>query len=115
MTRRASIISLIAMLAACSPNPNGQGVADFGSVTGTVVDAQSQQPIGTFTVSMGGQSVSVSPSARGQFTISNVPVGTQTLTVYAIGYQTYTQDGVVIQKDQTTPLTPIGIVATSGL
>ena len=35
--------------------------------------------------------------------------------MYAIGYQTYTQDGVVIQKDQTTPLTPIGIVATSGL
>ncbi len=115
MSRRASIICLFALFAACSPNPNGEGVADYGSVVGTVVDAQTQQPIPTFTVSIGGQSRTVSPAAHGQFSVSNIPIGTQTLTVYAIGYQTYTLEGIVVQKNDTTTLNTVGIVSTTGL
>ncbi|WP_317997541.1 carboxypeptidase-like regulatory domain-containing protein [Vulcanimicrobium alpinum] len=95
-------------------NPNGQGVADFGSVTGRVVDAKSLQPIGAFTVAIGGQSRTVSPAQKGAFSVDKVPAGTQTLTIYAIGYQTYSLPGVVVQKDQTTVVPQdIGIVSTA--
>jgi Carboxypeptidase regulatory-like domain len=104
------------LLSACSPNPNGQGVAEFGSVQGRVVDAKTQQPIQQFTVTIGGQSVSVSPASQGVFKADHVPIGTQTLQVYAIGYQTFQLPGIVVQKDQTTNIDQlIGIVSTSGL
>ncbi len=107
---------MVLVLAACSPNPNGQGVAEFGSVQGRVVDAKTQQPVQQFTVSVGGQSVSVSPAAQGVFLVNHVPIGTQTLQVFAIGYQTFVLPGIVVQKDQTTNIDQlIGIAPTSGL
>ena len=116
MTRRASVFGLAALFVACSPNPNGQGVAEFGSVQGRVVDARTQQPIQQFTVSIGGQSVSISPAAQGAFLVGNIPTGTQQLTLYAIGYQTYTLPGVVVQKDQVTNIDElIGLVSNTGL
>jgi hypothetical protein len=116
LSRRASIIGLVALLAACSPNPNGEGVADFGSVSGRVVDANNpSQPIAQFTVTIGGQSVNISPAANGAYSISNIPVGTQSLTIFAIGYQTYNQDGIIVQKDQTTQIPDIGLVSKTGL
>ena len=107
----------MALVAGCGPNPNGQGVADFGQVQGRVVDAaHPTQPIGSFTVSIAGQSLSVSPAAQGAFTFSRVPTGTQTLTVYAIGYQTLTLPGIVVQKDQLTNIDqPIGLASSTGL
>jgi hypothetical protein len=116
LSRRASIIGLVAMLAACQPNPNGQGVAEFGSVSGTVVDANNPtQPIQQFTVSIGGQSVSVSPAAKGAYSVSNIPIGTQNLTIFAIGYQTFNQPGIIVQAGQTTQVPSIGLVSTTGL
>jgi hypothetical protein len=84
-------------------------------VTGIVADAASQQPLGQFTVSIAGQSINVSPAAHGQYTVGNIPVGTQSLTVYAVGYNTYVLPGIVVQKDQTTPIPPIGLTSTTGL
>lgn len=98
------------MLAACAPNPNGGGVADFQTVVGRVVDAKTQQPIQQYTVSIGGQSVSVSPAAKGAFTINRVPIGTNTLTIFSIGYQTYSQT-VLVPKDAPLDVGLIGIVA----
>jgi len=116
LTRRASVLGLMALFVACSPNPNGQGVAEFGSVQGRVVDAKTQQPIQTFTVSIGGQSVSVSPASQGAFQVGNIPTGTQQLTIYSIGYQTYTLPGVVVQKNQVTNIDElIGLVSSTGL
>lgn len=116
LSRRASIIGLVAVLTGCGPNPNGLGVADFGSVSGRVLDAaHPTQPIQQFTVSIGGQSRTVSPAANGQFGVDNVPIGTQSLTIFAIGYQTYVQPGIVVLKDQTTVIPDIGLASTTGL
>jgi hypothetical protein len=104
------------VLAGCSPNPNGQGVAEFGQVQGRVVDARTQQPIPQFTVTIAGQSVSISPAGNGVFKVDHVPIGTQTLQVYAIGYQSFQLPGIVVQKDQLTNIDQlIGIAPTSGL
>ena len=105
----------MALFVACSPNPNGQGVAEFGSVQGRVVEAKNpSQPIGTFTVAIGGQSVSVSPAAQGAFKVDHVPTGTQTITISSPGYTSYSAQ-VIVRKGQTTELGLIGLASTTGL
>ena len=91
------------------------GVADFGSVSGTVVDSKTQQAIPQFTVSIGGQSRTVSPAANGAYSVTNIPIGTQNLTIFSIGYQTYNQPGIVILTNQTTQIPTIGLASTTGL
>jgi hypothetical protein len=98
-------------------NPNGQGVTDFGSVQGRVVEAaHPDMPVQQFTVSIGGQSILIPPAQKGAFKVDHVPAGTQTLTIYAVGYQTYSLPGVVVQKDQLTNIDQlIGLVSATGL
>jgi hypothetical protein len=105
----------VAVLAACGPNPNGLGVTDMGSVVGTVVDAKNQtQPIQSVTIQIGIQVRRLSPSDNGQFTIDNVPTGTQTITISSPGYTSYSAQ-VIVRKGQTTELGLIGLASTTGL
>jgi len=115
-TRRACVFGLLAILGACAPNPNAGGVADFGSVVGTIVDAKSQQPLTSAAIQIGIQVVRISAADKGQFRVDNVPVGTQSATISSPGYQTYTLDGIVVHKNETTVIpNPIGLVSTTGL
>jgi hypothetical protein len=99
--------SLLGLLTACAPNPNGMGVADFGTVTGRVVDQQSVQPITGATISIGNVvTVTAVPDAGG-FVLRSVPVGTQTIRIRAIGWQNY-DTTITVTKDQTTD---IGVIA----
>ena len=100
------------LVSACAPNPNALGVADFGTVTGNAVDANTKRPLGAFVVTIGGQSLNQSPAANGQFVVSNVPAGTQTITISAIGYQTATVGGVVVRKNEKTDVGTIGLAPT---
>jgi hypothetical protein len=103
------------VLAACAPNPNGLGVTDTGSVVGTIVDAKNQtQPIQSVTIQIGLQVRRLSPSDNGQFTIDNVPTGTQTITISSPGYASYSAQ-VIVRKGQTTELGLIGLASTTGL
>jgi len=103
------------VLAACAPNPNGQGVTDTGSVVGTVVDAKTPtQPINTATIQIGIQVTRLSPSDQGRFTVNNVPTGTQTIQISSPGYSTYTSQ-VVVRKNQTSDLNVIGLASATGL
>lgn len=118
MTRRASVkvalAALLGLAAACSPNPNGLGVADFGGLQGRVIDGRTAQPIRTATVSIGGKVQQVNPSANGVFTfgVNEVPVGNQPLTVSSPGYATATVS-VTIRKGETLNLPdPIALAAT---
>jgi starvation-inducible outer membrane lipoprotein len=92
------------LLAGCSPNPNALGVTDTGTVTGRLVDARTPtQPIQQAVIAVGTQTYRISPSDNGAFTIPNVPVGTQTVSITSIGYQPVTLQ-VVVRKDQTTDI-----------
>jgi len=85
----------------CS-NPNGIGVQDYGSVTGRVIDAKTNQPINSALVAVG-STVTATTDGQGAFTLIHVPSGTQTVTVSAAGYTTSTQT-TSIKKDQTAQL-----------
>ena len=100
------------LLAACSPNPNGAGVTDTGSVVGAVVDAKTKQPLQTATIQIGAQSRYLSPSDHGQFTFRNVPIGTQPVLIKSPGYNGYPMH-VVVKKDQTSDLTVIGLTPST--
>lgn len=85
----------------CS-NPNYIGVQDYGSLTGRVIDAKTNQPISSALVAVG-STVTATTDAQGAFTLTQVPAGTQTVTVSAAGYTTTTQTASV-KKDQTIQL-----------
>jgi hypothetical protein len=106
----AGVVAALA-LAACAPNPNGMGVADFGTVTGRVVDAQSQQPISGATIAIGNVVAITSVPDQGGFVLQNVPVGTQQMTISAIGWTTYPAQ-VTVTKNQTTDVGVIGLVSS---
>jgi hypothetical protein len=99
-------------LAGCAPNPNGMGVADFGSVTGRIVDRQSLQAIPSALVSIG--NLAATTDAGGAFLIAHVPVGTQVVHISAVGWEGTTVT-VSVTKDQTTAIPdPIGLVSSLG-
>jgi hypothetical protein len=101
-TTRSAFAALVAAcaFAACAPNPNGLGVADFGTVTGNVIDLQTQQPIPNATVNIGSGIVGTTDPSGG-FVLRNVPVGTQPIHIAIPGWQSYSGT-VTVTKDQTT-------------
>ena len=82
--------------------------ADFGTVTGRVVDTDSLQPIAGATISIG-NIVSITASIdKGGFVLRNVPAGAATLTISAPGWQTYRTPLTVI-KNQPVDAGTIGL------
>jgi hypothetical protein len=98
---RASMLAALTFLSAACVNPNAIGVQDTGSIFGRVIDGRSQQPVANAIVSVNSV-LNKKTDGSGAFSIANVPVGTQTLTVYANGYQTATVSGIVVLKGQAS-------------
>lgn len=99
--RRGPALLAIALLLAGCVNPNAIGVQQTGSISGRVIDANTQQPIFGAIVSVNSLT-SVKSDASGVFTLARVPIGVQTLTIYANGYQTQTVPGVSVAQNQTS-------------
>jgi hypothetical protein len=96
-------------------NPNGEGVTDRGNVVGRVVEASDPTlPVPVATVTIGLQTIRVEPADKGAFKLLNVPTGTQTLVIASPGYQSYTAQ-VVVRKDQTSDVGPIGLASVTGV
>ena len=98
----------VCALAACAPNPNGMGVVGYGSVSGRVVDTDSLQPIAGATITIGNIVAVTAAIDKGGFVLRNVPVGTRTLTISAVGWKPYTAPLNVI-KNQPTDAGTIGL------
>jgi hypothetical protein len=100
----------------CS-QPGVVGVQDYGSVTGRVLDATTNQPLANALVSVGSLFTTTS-DAKGGFVLDRVPIGQQSVTVRDAGY-TDLSVPVTITKDQTTSLgyarlVPIAMPAGTG-
>ncbi|PZR57046.1 MAG: hypothetical protein DLM50_06925 [Candidatus Meridianibacter frigidus] len=108
-----AILLLLGSLGAnggCS-DPTHIGVQDYGSVTGRVIDAKTNRPINTATVSVG-TTVTATTDTLGAFTLGNVPAGDQPVTVSAAGYVTQTVEAKV-SKGQTTQMDYIKLTPSS--
>jgi hypothetical protein len=108
-SRGLAILGL-ALIAAGCVNPNAIGVQDSGSVSGRVIDAKTQQPVAKAYVSINAL-LTKQTGGDGSFTISGVPIGTQTVTVYANGYATSTVQ-VVVTKDNNSDAGLISLTPT---
>lgn len=91
----------------CAPPANVVGVQDFGRVTGRVLDAMTNRPIGNALVSVGSL-YTARGDVNGAFTLRAV-AGDQTVTARAAGYDTATAD-TTITKDTTVSIGYIRLV-----
>jgi hypothetical protein len=110
LRRRAFVIagSAVLALAGCA-NPSFIGVQDYGSIYGNAVTATGSALPGAYVSSTGSSSI-VQSSPTGAFTLSNVAVGEQTITIQAPGYSTATET-VVVTKD--TPVNAGNVMLTA--
>jgi hypothetical protein len=109
MVRSAFAVGLsVCALAACTPNPNGLGVDNFGTVTGRVLDRDSLQPISGATISIGNIVSITAAIDAGGFVLRNVPVGSGSITISAVGWQSY-RGSITVVKDQATDVGVIGL------
>jgi hypothetical protein len=106
--RRAFALGLVAgALAACVPAADGMGLT-FGKVTGRVVDTDSLQPIAGATITIGNIVAVTAAIDKGGFVLRNVPVGTRTLTISAVGWKSY-QTPVTVVANGVADIGTIGL------
>ncbi len=103
-----------ATLAGCA-NPNFIGVQDYGTIIGNVVDGNGK-PIAGALVSATGSSSTFRSAGDGSFTLPQVAIGTQTLSVSAPGYAPpATQPSVVVPKNGTVAAGNIVLVSVTSI
>lgn len=89
----------------------GLAWAQQGTVTGTVTEAESEDPLPGATIQIVGEGTGAASDADGQYRITGVPAGEQTLRVSFVGYQeqertvTVSSGGTVRANFQLQPQT----------
>ncbi|MEO1022329.1 MAG: TonB-dependent receptor [Bacteroidota bacterium] len=75
--------------------------AQTGSISGTVFTDDTKESVPFATIQIAGTSIGLAADINGVFTIPNVPIGEQTITIRSVGYQTYEQVVEVIANRDT--------------
>ena len=92
----AGIGGVVLVAAGCdsdTPDPIDPGT--FGTITGTVTDAEDNAPLANATVTVEGAARTVTTDANGNFTISEFPSGSYTVVAVANGFEMSTADVTV--------------------
>ncbi len=74
---------------------------ESGRIRGRVVDTQTGEALAGANVMIEGTMIGAATDVNGEYLISNVPAGKQTLEISYIGYQTVVRKDVLIIPDQT--------------
>lgn len=91
----AAVALLLLLIGSVAPT-----AAQTGRVTGTVVDAESNQPIANVQITVEGSGLGAVSGQRGTYFIGNVPAGTRTLVFDILGYETH-RESVAVAGGQT--------------
>lgn len=91
----------ISVLVSCCEKT--EDVVEYGSLTGTVRDALTNDPIAGVSVYTNPASNSVVSDENGNFVISRVPAGAVTLTARKLDYKVYTVN-IQVQADKNTEM-----------
>jgi hypothetical protein len=98
---RRLVLGLVFLLATGDSCGNGiVGVQDYGSVTGRVLDASTNQPIANAIVSVGSL-ITGTADQNGAFTLQSIPIGQQIVKARMPGFSTASEQ-LVVKKDRTT-------------
>ena len=79
--------------------------APVGAISGTIVDAQTQQPIPGVNVILANTTLGAATNTEGVFRINNVPVGTYTAQISAIGFTPIQVPDLVVRTGRVTQVT----------
>ncbi len=100
MSVRIRLLTLLAILGAFAALPAGPAAAQAtGTITGTVVDAETDEPLVGAQVSLAALGTGMLAGERGRFTLPGMPVGTHEITAEMIGHLTVTQSVTVTAGD----------------
>ena len=86
-----------------SPIP-AQVQSSTSSITGTVINSATRDPIVGVSVSIVGTSLGAATDVVGKFTISGVPVGRCQVRVSGVGFQPMLKTDVIVNAGKPTPL-----------
>ncbi len=75
-----------------------------GSISGSVLDAKSGQPLAFANIVLVGTSMGAMSLEDGKFRVSRIPAGTYTVKVMMMGYKPAEQCSVVVRPDEMTML-----------
>jgi hypothetical protein len=81
---------------------NSEAESRTGSITGTVLDASTREPLIGANVILLGTNFGAATNSDGRFVIENVPVGTYAVRVSMIGYTSYVRSDVVVTTGRPT-------------
>ncbi|KPJ62968.1 hypothetical protein AMJ44_14925 [candidate division WOR-1 bacterium DG_54_3] len=82
----------------------GEWAGTSGKLAGVIRDQESGTPLPGASVMIKGTSIGTSTDEDGEYFLINVPVGTYTVEVFLIGYQSVKKTKVTVLLDLTTPL-----------
>jgi hypothetical protein len=106
------LLAVVTLLGAGCQNPNGQGLQQFGNITGRLLDDRTGNPVAVSPIYISvGAAVVSQVDNQGGFTIPHVPIGKQTVRVNAIGYSPASFD-VNVVKDETSDAGYIRLTST---
>ncbi len=78
--------------------------SSIGSITGLVIDADTHQPLIGANVMLLETELGCASDTDGKFSISNIPVGSYTVSISMIGYESVSRANVNIYSQRQTPL-----------
>jgi len=115
LSRYAGPLVLAAILLTWG-GPVWSGVS--GKLAGTITDAATGEPLPGATIKVVGTQIATEADSDGEFYIINLPVGTHTVSVSRMGYETVIVQEIRVLMDLTTPMeltltkTPIDLKKT---
>ncbi len=78
--------------------------AEYGRITGKIQDNETGDPMFGANVVLEGTILGATTDDQGIFVINYVPAGTYTVTATYLGYDPYSYTNVIVNSDQTTPM-----------
>ncbi len=103
MSKILRLISAVSIALIASGAPTLEAKTT-GKISGTVISAESGEPLPGATVSIIGRSIVTVTDQDGEFYILNLPVNTYDLAVELIGHKTEIRSGLKVLLDLTTPV-----------
>ncbi len=93
---------LVALLVMCLPMFVWAGTT--GKIAGSIKDAETGEPLPGVNVVVEGTTLGAATSAKGQYSILNIPPGEYTLVATMIGYKKHIVENVQVSIDLTTTI-----------
>ena len=78
--------------------------SSMGSITGSVIDANTHQPLPGANVILIDTDLGIASDIEGKFKLGNIPVGSYSISVSMIGYESQSRANINIYSDRKTPL-----------